>query len=195
MHNLLTINIGRKLLSLGRNEMLKIECPKCGMNRKAELVEVCENRRYRFKCPLCNIFFDLAGEDEDKAKEDTDLNRRKHIRYSVRDDIIASLRNRRIRIGKVKDISVGGVSFEYTKPATDPTPDQELVKPTILLYGNEFSLPEIPCRVVYDVSIDTPTERLVPSKFVARRCGVQFTTLLEDQKMQLDLLVAKGVTP
>lgn len=112
---------------------------------------------------------------------------RKHIRFLVKDDVIAALRNRSTKIGKVKDISLGGLSFEhiYEEKSNSNHPIKNM-----FLMVNEFRISKVPCRVVYDIPVRVPSESPpVITHFITRRCGVQFETLSEDQRAQLDFFL------
>jgi hypothetical protein len=113
--------------------------------------------------------------------------RRKNIRFLVQNDVIAVLQNGSTAIGQVKDISIGGLSFDHIH---DENLRQEPFKRDIVLLGDEFCISKVPCRVVYDIPIP-PSEEY--QSFIigltTRRCGIQFETLSEDQKIQLDLLL------
>ena len=121
---------------------------------------------------------------------------RKNSRFLVQDNIIAALRNGFTRIGKVKDISIGGLSFEHIH---DEISNQESSKRNIFLFANEICLLKVPCRVVYDIPVCTPDEyQAFVIHFITRRCGVKFETLSEDQKTQLDIFLktyTKGSAP
>lgn len=112
---------------------------------------------------------------------------RKNIRSLVEDKIIVALRNGSTKIGKVKDISIGGLSFEHIY---DEDLNLEPLKREVFLWANAFSLSKIACRVVYDIPMGTPPEyESLPIHFITRRCGVQFETLSEDQRTQLDFFL------
>ena len=112
---------------------------------------------------------------------------RKNIRFLVEDNIIVALRNGTTKIGKGKDISMGGLSFEHIY---DEHLNLEPLKREVFLWVNEFSLSKIACRVVYDIPIGTsPEYGSLPIHFITRRCGVQFETPSEDQRTQLDFFL------
>jgi hypothetical protein len=112
------------------------------------------------------------------------IDRRKNIRFLVQDDVIAVLQNGSIKIGQVKDISIGGLSFDHIY---DENLRQEPFKRDIVLLANEFYLSKVPCRVVYDIPVPTPIEyQSLIIGLTTRRCGIQFETLSEDQISQLD---------
>jgi hypothetical protein len=112
---------------------------------------------------------------------------RKDIRFLVEDNIILALRNGFTKIGKVKDISIGGLSFEHIY---DGDSIQGSLKGYIFLWINEFNMSKVPCKVVYDIPVRIPDEYYAFTiHFITRRCGLQFEALLEDQKTQLDFLL------
>jgi len=45
---------------------------------------------------------------------------RNNVRFLAQDDVVVALRNTYTKIGKVKDISKGGLSFEHTMQKTQP---------------------------------------------------------------------------
>ena len=113
--------------------------------------------------------------------------RRKNIRFLVQDDVIAVLQNGSAKIGQVKDISIGGLSFDHIY---DENLSQEPFKKDIVLLANEFCIPKVPCRVVYDIPVPTPTEyQSLIIGLTTRRCGIKFEVLSEDQIAQLDLFL------
>jgi hypothetical protein len=112
---------------------------------------------------------------------------RKHTRFLVQENVIAALRNRSTRIGQVKDISLGGLSFEHIDEG-DSNPNHP--ERSIFLLAEDVHVSKIPCRVVYDIPVSEPIESPpLITRFKTRRCGVQFVTLSEDQKAQLAFLL------
>jgi hypothetical protein len=121
---------------------------------------------------------------------------RKHIRFLVQDNVIAALRSRFTKVGKVKDISAGGLSLEHIY---DEDSNGEPSEREIYLLVNGFYMPEVPCKIVYDIPVCTPNEyHSLTIHLITRRCGVQFERLSEDQAAQLDFFLktyTKGTTP
>jgi hypothetical protein len=116
-----------------------------------------------------------------------EIEKRNNIRFLVQDDIVVALRNRSTKIGRIKDISMGGLSFEHIY---DEDLNVEPSKRDVFLWVNKFSLSKIACRVIYDIPMGTPPEyESLPIHFITRRCGVQFETLSEDQRTQLDFFL------
>ena len=116
-----------------------------------------------------------------------EIEKRKNIRFLVQDNVIVALQNGFKRIGKVKDISTGGLSLDHIY-------DEDLnwghAKRNISLWVNDFSTLKIPCRVVYDIPIGAPLEyNSLSIQFITKRCGVHFETLAEYQIAQLDFFL------
>jgi hypothetical protein len=117
-------------------------------------------------------------------------------RFLVQDNVIAAIRNGFARIGKVKNISTGGLSFEHIG---DDFSNQEATLKNIILFISEFCLPKISCRVVYDIPVSLPDEYSTwIIHYKTRRCGVKFEALSEDQKTHLEIILktyTKGTAP
>ena len=112
---------------------------------------------------------------------------RNDIRLLAQDNVIVALRNSSTKIGKVKDISKGGLSFEHTYQE-DLT--REPSKKGILIWMNGFWMSTVPCRVVYDIPVPTPAEYgSLTIRLITRRCGIQFEAFSEDQIAQLDFFL------
>jgi hypothetical protein len=119
---------------------------------------------------------------------------RKNPRFLVQDGVIAALRDGFIKIGKVKDISIGGCLSSIYRMKLRISLERN-----IFLLVNEFCLPKVPCKVVYDIPVQTPDEyQAFPIQFITRRCGVKFERLSEDQEAQLGIFFkayTKGKAP
>lgn len=113
--------------------------------------------------------------------------KRKDKRFLVGEEVIVALRNKSSRVGRVKDISRGGLSFEHIY---DEDLEGNPWKTDAFLWVDNYSMPDIPCRVVYDIPISEPPEYdYLSVHFKTRRCGVQFGKLNEKQETQLDFLL------
>ena len=115
------------------------------------------------------------------------MDKRKHTRFSVEENVIVALQNGLNRIGKVKDISLRGLSFEHIY-------EEDLIegdsKKSLILWINDVNLPKIPCRIVYDNPLRTPSEYdSLTIRLITRRCGIEFESLTDQQITQLDLFL------
>ena len=112
---------------------------------------------------------------------------RKNIRFLAQDNVIVALQNVYTKVGKVKDISMGGLAFEHID---DEKPNSETSRRDILLWVNGFRLSKLPGRIVYDIVLPPPNEyQGFFFHLITRRCGVEFETLSEDQASQLDFFL------
>ncbi|QTA92163.1 Uncharacterized protein dnm_082390 [Desulfonema magnum] len=103
------------------------------------------------------------------------------------------------KIGKIGDISRGGLSFEYlVNYIRDKNNSENLVKDflraEIFFIGGGFRLTDVSCRIVYDMMKYV----LTYSPIVRKRCGIKFEELTEDQIGQLGTFLANytaGLAP
>ena len=113
------------------------------------------------------------------------VERRKYIRFLAQPNTYAALGSRFTKVGRVKDISLGGMAFEYICNPEDTA--QANSKIAIFLSGDGFYLSNLPCRVVFDLATHSFNKNLVPNTIYAiNRCGVQFTATTENQKVKLE---------
>ncbi len=115
------------------------------------------------------------------------MDKRKHTRFSVEENVIVALQNGLNRIGKVKDISLRGLSFEHIY-------EEDLIggdsRKSLILWINDANLPKIPCKIVYDKPLRTPSEYdSLAIRLITKRCGIQFESLTDQQIAQLELFL------
>ena len=128
---------------------------------------------------------------------ETTKERRWHERFTPMEDAFAVLRPDFNKLGKVKDVSVGGLSFEYIEidDPLEPSERPQVVQMDLFSADAGFFLKQIPCRVVYDIDI---SERKSTSLSLLRhgRCGVCFDGLTEgyaeEVRSFLDQYVARS---
>jgi hypothetical protein len=113
--------------------------------------------------------------------------KRKDERFLVGKEVIVALQNTSPRVGRVKDISMGGLSFEHIY---DENLQVDPLKRDVSLWVDDYSVADIPCRVVYDIPIsESPEYDYLSVHFKTRRCGVQFGELTVNQETQLDFFL------
>lgn len=118
-------------------------------------------------------------------KEEED--RRRFRRFGMRNAVFVTFRPEFDMIGKLTDISAGGLAFEYN--AFDNCEKSDVVEIAIFSHPKDYSLPKAVCRVVYDREVDGCYSF---KGFQTRRCGLEFCELTSDQMLQLDMLMANG---
>ncbi|MFC1591823.1 hypothetical protein ACFL43_04810 [Thermodesulfobacteriota bacterium] len=122
------------------------------------------------------------------------FDQREFVRLEASDDAFAALGQGYVRVGKIKDISLGGSSFEYI---TDLEVQQvSLDEIDIFITGQEFYVAGIPCNIVYDIPM--VNSNVFAKPFLTKRCGVKFGVLSEDQITQMHVFLqghTRGVAP
>jgi len=111
--------------------------------------------------------------------------RREFVRYQIKPHTIFLYSNYSPVKGWVKDISKGGMSFEYT-PSEECEPKSEI---RLILAGDTlpFYLPDIPCKTIYDIKVEKNDR---PFKATGIRCcGVQYENLDPEMKENLAVLL------
>ena len=115
------------------------------------------------------------------------IEKRKNTRFLVPPHTFAALGRKYTRVGKIKNISLGGLSFEYI---TGENSNQNSSSVDIFLIGNIFHLHNVPCKTIYDISIHIP---YVNNQFIkiltTRRCGLQFEQLTDENNTKLILFL------
>lgn len=112
------------------------------------------------------------------------IERRKHKRFHVEDGTFAVLGSRYGKIGRVIDMSMGGLAFTYIAGEEQDDKSRQL---SILLAEDSFHLTKIPFKTVWD----TEAKEVPFSTLALRRRGVEFGDLTEHQISQMQYFVEK----
>jgi hypothetical protein len=123
---------------------------------------------------------DLAnpGKDKDEAKLIND--RRKDVRFRVKDGALISPASKRRRYWKMIDVSRGGASFRYI--SSDDLPTSTLLD--IATRDVDFFLHNVRYRSISDIELNEPSSLLK-----LRRHSVEFIRLTDLQKELLGLFI------
>ena len=117
-------------------------------------------------------------------KSESFVERRKHKRYQLSDDILIF---NETTFGQIINISKGGLAFRYL---TNKDISQErLLELGILNSSSGFYLENIPCKTV--TSTDSAPIHPTGSTIV-RRNGVMFNDLSADQMEKLEIFLAEN---
>ena len=113
--------------------------------------------------------------------------KRRYVRYTTTPLVYAALGSSYSRVGRVVDISVGGLGFEYIAEADLPN---DLTKIDVFVTTNGIHIPAIACRKVYEFVIDGGFEQYRPTEDIfVKRCGVEFLRLEREQLFQLKNII------
>ncbi len=114
--------------------------------------------------------------------------RREHQRLKPKDLTFVALRPDFTRLGKIVDISGGGLCFQYMVKEKQP-PDGAAVKADIFISSNGYYLPGVPCKMVYEKKMQQDVT--FPIGLEYRTCGLQFEGLSNEQYEKLDFYLNK----
>ena len=96
--------------------------------------------------------------------------RRKFTRFLVPENVYAALGPSFSKVGRIKDVSIGGLAIEYITDG-DSAPGNSHVN--IFTREGKFFLSKLPCKIVYDVPLE-PSAGPQAYRLTQKRCGVQF---------------------
>jgi hypothetical protein len=120
----------------------------------------------------------------DRPKEDLRMNPRvqsedrTHIRFRVRERVFVVLKPSYSHVGRLIDISMGGLAFDHVVDDVLPKPPAEL---EIFVKGGAFRINGISCEAIWAKTADEGRVTLIKK----RKCGVRFGRLTDDQKAKL----------
>jgi len=115
------------------------------------------------------------------------IEKRKYERVSPEGNAFAALGRRYAKVGRIKDISMGGLAFEYISAVGI---DKDHSQVDIFLIGDVFHLYNLPCEVVYDIEYPAIFENMKSVKISSfKRCGLQFRAMSEYDMAQMQLFL------
>ena len=116
--------------------------------------------------------------------------RRQYERYRIKEDHRAyvALRPKFKQIGQMKDISQGGLCFEYLfLNDLEPLSNKESAfSVDIFIAENGFYLSGVKCKPAYDINYGNDHPSLAFGLMERRKCGLKFDELTENQKKQIN---------
>ena len=115
------------------------------------------------------------------------VERRKHKRFLARRDAYVAVRPGYLKLGRVIDIGIGGLTFRYIAEGHPPDLSSQL---DIFLASQDFYLDKVPFETISDFQADA-----IPFSSVSmRECSVQFGDLTSEQKSQLAFFIQNHTT-
>ncbi len=118
--------------------------------------------------------------------------RRGSDRRQAADQTFCALRPDFTRVGRVHDVGSDGLSFEYiSEDSLENHPELNLMRVLVDVFvtNDEFYLPQLPCRVVYEMTVFQGAGRVGDLR--VRRCGLKFLALSSEQQALLRQFLAK----
>ena len=112
--------------------------------------------------------------------------RRKYVRFLAQDTAFAALRSEFKKVGRIKDISIGGLAFSYFSDTCEMSSSSQVFQVDIFLSGNGFHLYNVPCKIVCDLPNSSDDEGFYVKM---NRCCLHFGELTESQLGQLNFFI------
>ena len=109
------------------------------------------------------------------------IERRKHKRFLTQDKAFTVFRPDYTKLGKIKSISMGGLSFEYI--AYEKQLNEASEMDIFISEEGGLHLSKIPCKIINDFKIDE--SQILAHRLETRRCRLQFGKLPEEQADKL----------
>jgi c-di-GMP-binding flagellar brake protein YcgR len=110
------------------------------------------------------------------------VERRKHKRFQVDNSAFVILGSHYEKLGRIIDISMGGLAFRYMTAVERPNASYL----AIVLPETNFCLDEVSAKTISDFELP---DKLPASSITVRRCGVQFVNLTDNQKSQIEFFI------
>jgi hypothetical protein len=115
--------------------------------------------------------------------------RRKHVRYIPQENAFAALGQRYSKVGKIKNIGMGGLAFDYIIGQEIPEGNSMV---DVFLTDDAFHIHNLPCLIVYDVGVSESRADTRPADMLTiRRCAVRFTARSDEHKSQVRSFIEK----
>lgn len=112
--------------------------------------------------------------------------RRRHERFTLEGDVFIGTTPLFHTVGKLMDISRGGIGFEYTANRNNSHP-RAITLVVDILCRKLFRLSRVLCRIAYDI----PVNQAGFDGIETRRCGLEFGRLTDQQIALLGLLLKR----
>ena len=121
------------------------------------------------------------------VKQKKVVDQRQLKRFLVREDTVVIFRSPDAGMGRLIDISMGGLTFDWVTSEVLPI---EATRVDICRTGSLFILYNLPCRTIWELSIYEKR----PTSLHRKRCGLQFGKLTPQQVSQLKYFIQNHTT-
>lgn len=113
--------------------------------------------------------------------------RRRTDRFTVPNRIFVRLGSNVYQVGRIIDIGLNGLSYEFISDEKAP---EEVAEADIFTLDDGFLFSGLPCSVVYQIAESLPGQEEGALKaFMKIRCGIHFHDLQEEQHSKLSGLL------
>jgi hypothetical protein len=109
--------------------------------------------------------------------------RRNFMRYRMQDSVFAAVNCPTTIAGKIKDIGLGGASFEFISSSPEAEEKRGRYSLDIFMLGGSDGLPNMPCKILFRMpppGIENGPHVFFPS-VITHICVAEFKDLTQDQ--------------
>ncbi len=116
-----------------------------------------------------------------------DQDRRHFLRFDASCACFAALKSGETTVGRIRDISMGGLAFEYLDNEDLPTRIDEMEHVDLFMSGGKCAIRKIPCKTVRDKEVNT--EESTFAGIGLRLRGLQFIDLSEQDSLLVETYI------
>lgn len=114
--------------------------------------------------------------------------KRKYTRFKVQDKVYAALGINFSKVGKLQDISMDGLAFQYIEETKNISQKSSMI--AIFHSEDMFFLPNLACTIIADQPIcENVKMSNAKSRYVAKKCAVRFKGITTYQRDKLEFLI------
>ena len=118
--------------------------------------------------------------------------RRNFMRYRMKESVFAAVNYPTTILGKIKDMSLGGASFEFITGSTEMAQQFGRYSLDIFMLNSGNSLPNMPCKIFFRMQQETENRSQV--FFSSNICVAEFKDLSQPQaRALLDFIMQNSV--
>ena len=110
------------------------------------------------------------------------IEKRKYVRFLAQADTYAAIGSSFTKIGKLRNISMGGLAFDCYSDTSDKEDAHNRDSTVIIFTEDKLFTEKIPCRMIYNFPKDS-------SNSLVKQYGLKFMTISENQSKRLDYFI------
>jgi hypothetical protein len=115
------------------------------------------------------------------------IEKRKYVRFLAQPDTYAAIGSGFTKIGKIRNISMGGLAFDYYSDTGDTEDVRHYDSKVIIFTADNLYLEKMPCRMIYNFPKCSSNQAvLLSSNYPVKRYGLKFMTIPEGQSKRLE---------
>lgn len=135
-------------------------------------------------------------QDRSSRWSSVEKERRKFTRFEPVKGAFLAFRPEFAKVGKIRDISMGGVGYAYTvTEGMDSRPECPVnCEIDIFLSTNHFYLRRLSCRAVYDIHVEKDRQNPADVTIESKRCGLEFVDVSKSVQEKLKFFLDNHTT-